>query len=78
MIVPNVFCNPPFNKANITERYWSNFDQGKLKLDEQNVDYSTKSFLKGNAQFIFLGNPQKSGTLRVCITFPQVTQKILI
>ena len=22
-------------------------------------------------------NPQKSGTLRVCITFPQITQKIL-
>ena len=81
MIVPNVFCNPPFNKANIIERYWSNFDQGKLKLDEQNVDYSTESFLKGNAQFIFLGNPWVelySGAVRVCITLPQVTQKILI
>ena len=24
MIVPNVFCNPPSNKANIFERDWSN------------------------------------------------------
>ena len=33
--------------------------------------------LKGNAQFIFLSNPQKSGASRVCITFPQITKKIL-
>ena len=32
---------------------------------------------KGNAQFIFLCNPQKSGASRVCITFLQITQKIL-
>ena len=32
---------------------------------------------KGNAQFLFLCNPQKSGASRVCITFPQITQKIL-
>ena len=32
---------------------------------------------KGNAQFLFLCNPQKSGASRVCITFPQVTQKML-
>ena len=58
MIFPNVFCNPPSNKANIFERDWSNFDQENfildyfstdwnvaLKLDEQNVNYSTESFL---------------------------------
>ena len=36
-----------------------------------------KLFIKGNAQFLFLCNAQKSGTSRVCITFPQITQKIL-
>ena len=58
MIVPNVFSNPPSNDANIFERDWSNFDQENfildyfsidwdvaLKLDEQNVNYSTESFL---------------------------------
>ena len=58
MIVPNVFCNPPSNKANIFKRDWSNFDQENftldyfstdwnvaLKLDEKNFDYSTGSFL---------------------------------
>ena len=59
MIVPNVFSNPPpSNKANIFERDWSNFDKDNfilgyfsidwdvaLKLDEQNVNYSTESFL---------------------------------
>ena len=33
--------------------------------------------LKGNPQFIFLCNPQKSGASRACITFAQITQKIL-
>ena len=36
---------------------------------------------KGNAQFLFLCNPQKSGASRLCVTFPQITphitQKIL-
>ena len=58
MIVPSIFCKPPSNKANIFKRDWSNFDQKNfildyfsidwnvaLKLDEQNVDYSTESFL---------------------------------
>ena len=36
------------------------------------------SYFKGNAQFLFLCNPQKSGASRVCITFFfQITQKIL-
>ena len=48
----------PSNKVNIFERDWSNFDQENfildyfsidwdvaLKLDEQNVNYSTESFL---------------------------------
>ena len=30
-----------------------------------------------NTQFAFLCNPQESGAPRVCITFPQITQKIL-
>ena len=34
-------------------------------------------YLKENVQLIFLCNPQKSGASRVCITFLQVTQKIL-
>ena len=34
-------------------------------------------YLKENMQLIFLCNPQKSGASRVCITFLQVTQKIL-
>ena len=33
--------------------------------------------VKGNAQFIFLCNPRKSGASRVCITFLQITQQIL-
>ena len=33
--------------------------------------------LKGNAQFIFLCNPQKSGASRVWIIFLQITQKVL-
>ena len=58
MIVPNVFCNSPSNKANIFEKDWSNFNQENfildyvsidwnvaLKLDEENADYSTESFL---------------------------------
>ena len=32
---------------------------------------------KENSQFLFLCNPQKSGASRDCITFPQITQKIL-
>ena len=32
--------------------------------------------IKGNAQFMFLCDYQKSGASRVCITFPQITQKI--
>ena len=33
--------------------------------------------VKGNAQFIFLCNPQKSGASRVYVTILQITQKIL-
>ena len=40
--------------------------------------FLTKSkYFKGNAQFIFLCNPQKSGASRWCITFLQLTQKVL-
>ena len=58
MIVPNVFANPPFNRSNIYERDWSNFDQvnfvldyfsidwnDPLKINEENIDYSTEVFL---------------------------------
>ena len=58
LIVPKIFYNSPFNKSNIYERDWSNFDQGKffldyfsidwnetLKIEEQNIDYSTEIFL---------------------------------
>ena len=33
--------------------------------------------LKGNSQFIFLCNPEKPDASQVCISFPQITQKIL-
>ena len=42
---------------------------------DQNVLPGSK--FKGNAQFIFLCNSHKLGASRVCITFPQITQKIL-
>ena len=58
LIVPKIFSNPPFNKSNIYERDWSNFDQENfildyfsidwnemLKIEEQNIDYSTEIFL---------------------------------
>ena len=32
---------------------------------------------KRNTQFLFFCNLQKSGTSRVCITFPQMAQKLL-
>ena len=34
--------------------------------------------IKGNMQFLFLYNPQKSGASRVCMTFLQLTQKVLM
>ena len=42
-----------------------------------NITSKDFSFFKGNAQFMFLCNPHKSGTSRVCITFLQITQKVL-
>ena len=42
-----------------------------------NITSKDFSFFKGNAQFMFLCNPHKSGALQVCITFLQITQKIL-
>ena len=58
LIVPNIFSNPPSNKSNIYERDWSNFDQDNfildyfsinwnetMKIEEQNINYSTEIFL---------------------------------
>ena len=58
LIVPNIFSNPLSNKSNFHERDWSNYDQGNfilgyfsidlnetLKIEEQNIDYSTEIFL---------------------------------
>ena len=58
LIVSNIFSNPPSNKSNIYERDWSNFDQENfildyfsidwnetLKIEEQNINYSTEIFL---------------------------------
>ena len=40
--------------------------------------YKCNSYsFKGKAQFVFLSNPQRTGASRFCITFPQITQKIL-
>ena len=57
-IVPIVFANPPSNRSNTYERDWSNFDQvsfvldyfsidwdDTLKINEENIDYSTEVFL---------------------------------
>ena len=67
MFVPNLFSNPSSNKANIFEGDWTKVDQenfildylsidwnAALKLDEQNVNYSTGSFL--NEINLFLRN----------------------
>ena len=67
MIAPNVFWKPSSKKANIFERDCLNFDQQNfildnfaidwncaLKLDEQNVDYSTESF--SNKSNLLLSN----------------------
>ena len=58
-IIPNMFGNISGNKSNIYERDWSKFDQENfvldyfsldwedlLKIDEPNVDNSTKIYLK--------------------------------
>ena len=56
LIVPNIFSNPPSNKSNIYERDWSNFEQDyfdyfsihwneMLKIEKQNINYSTEMFL---------------------------------
>ena len=57
-MVPNVFANPHSKKSNICERDWSNFDQVNfvldqfsidwdetLKINDENIDYSTGGFL---------------------------------
>ena len=57
-IIPNMFGNISGNKSKIYERYWSNFDpenfildyfsvdwEALLKIDEKNVDNSTKMYL---------------------------------
>ena len=58
IIIPNIFSNHPSNKSYIYERDWSNFDQENsildyfsinwneiLKIEEQNIAYSTEIFL---------------------------------
>ena len=56
--ISDIFSSPLSNKSNIYERDWSNFDQENfildyfsidwkemLKIEEQNIDYSTEIFL---------------------------------
>ena len=58
LIVANIFFHPPSHKSNIYERDWSNFDQEnfildyfsidwneRLKIEEQNINYSIEIFL---------------------------------
>ena len=58
LVVPNIFSKPPSNKSNNYERDCSIFDQENfildyfsidwnemLKIEEQNIDYSTEIFL---------------------------------
>ena len=42
--------------------------------NKQYVGKKETSFI-GNVPVLFSCNPHKSGTLRVCITFPQITYK---
>ena len=57
LIAPHIFCNPPANKTNISERNWPKFNHGNLildycdanwpntlKIDIQNVDLSITNF----------------------------------
>ena len=48
-----------------------------LQIYSGNIELNVSYLFKGNAQFLFLCNPPKSGALQVCITSLQVTQKIL-
>ena len=41
---------------------------------KQHVGKKERTFI-GNVQVLFSCNPHKSGALRVCITFPQITYK---
>ena len=58
LVSPNTFANPPSNKSNVFERYWSKFNQESfildyfdidwsnlLNLNEENVSLSTNNFL---------------------------------
>ena len=59
----------------VSSRFVANLEQSGNRVLEAWFADITK--IKGNSQFIFLWNPQKSGASRVCITFLQITQKIL-
>ena len=50
------------------------------KINFQNIQFSNTVFIKGNAQFIFLCNPQKS-PVNVClmkVLKSTVTEKVII
>ena len=48
-----------------------------VRIFGQNFSLSCLSVFKGNARFLLLLKPPKSDASQVCITFLQVTQKIL-
>ena len=71
-IIPNMFDNILGNKSNIYERDWSKFDQENfildyfsvdwedlLKIDELNVDNSTKIYLDKINMLIYTYAPLK-------------------
>lgn len=40
VVVPNRFCNPPFNRSNIFEKDWSNFNEEKFIFDSFPIDWN--------------------------------------
>ena len=65
MMVPHVFSNLPSSKPNVYEKDRSNFDQvnfilgyfsidwdDALKINEKNIDYSTKAFLNKSTNYL--------------------------
>ena len=49
----------------------------KLNAFFSNIVKELNIKVKGNVQFVYLCNSNKSSTLGVCTTFRQITQKIL-
>ena len=74
-------CIHDSSKNNIC-RQNLNFQQllqngNSVSIHLSNLQVLATEMIKGNAQVLFLCNPQKSGASPVCINIPKITQKIL-